>query len=237
MARRRLVDSAIILTALFVSTANAQEGSPPKLRMDVSLYPYQRAVDNDVDFTTTINASLPGRFSYFGYVNVRGVVTDGNAVFARSEQNLRYAVSDSLPIDLNFQGVLVRGDGNDFYQLGLGWRVHDTTVWRDFFKRINLVYRITFQVKRFEFDDSDAWQIEHFFRMNLTKRLYLSGFVDQTFKLDTLGALPSTPIVTEIQLGVRLFDKLYAISEYRRNDFRIGNEENLAAGLEYKFRW
>jgi hypothetical protein len=229
---------ALLLATLFVSQAKAQDGGGlPNWRMDVSLYPYQRSVDNDVDFTTTINASLPGRFSYFGYVNVSGAVTDGNAVFVRSEQNLRFAVADKLPIDLSFQGVLARGDGNDFYQLGLGWRVHDTPGLRDFFKRIKLFYRMTVQFKRFEFDDSDAWQSEHFFRMNLTERLYLSGFVDQTYGLDTSGALPSTPVVAEVQLGMRLFDRLYAITEYRKNEFRIGNEENLAAGIEYKFRW
>lgn len=217
--------------------AHAQNDGPRRLRIDFSVYPYQRTVASDVDFTTTINAALPGRFSYFSYVNVQGAVTDGSTVFARSEQNLRYAVTERLPIDLNLQGVLARGDGNDFYQLGLGWRIHDTPGFRNFFDRINLVYRMTLQLKRFEFEDDDAWQMEHFFRMNLSERFYLSGFVDQTFDLDTDEDLPSTPIVSEIQFGTRLFGDFYAIVEYRRNEFRVGREDNLAAGIEYKFRW
>ena len=222
----------------FAADAAAQEGGPPKLRMDFSFYPYQRNVDGDVDFTTTINASLPGRFSYFAYVNNTGFVTDGSAAFARSEQNLRFAISDSLPLDLNFQGVLIRGDGNDFYQLGIGWRIHDTPGLSKFFDRINLIWRTTLQAKRFEFDaDENAWQVEHFFRMNLSERLYFSGFIDQTFDLNTSDALPDVPLVTELQLGVKLFDNFYAIAEYRNNDFRVGSEDNLAAGIEYKFRW
>lgn len=215
----------------------AQEGGPPRLRVDFSLYPLQRTVKNDVDFTTTVNAVLPGRLSYFGYINVQGVVTDGNAAFVRSEQNLRYAISHAVPLDLNFQGVLVRGDGNDFYQLGVGWRAHDTPGLQAFFERLNLVYRVTLQLRRFEFADNDSWQMEHFFRMNLSERFYLSGFVDQTFDLDLSAALPRTPIVTEVQFGMRLAADFYAVAEYRRNDFRIGDEENLAAGIEYKFRW
>lgn len=145
-------------------------------------------------------------------------------MFVRSEQNLRFTLTDKLPIDLNFQGVLVRGEGNDFYQLGVGWSVHNTPGLRNLFKR-------------FESGDDDAWQMEHFSRMNLTERLYLSGFVDQTFGLDTSGPLPSTPVVAEVQLGVRLYDRFYAIAEYRKNEFRMGSEENVAVGVEYKFRW
>ncbi len=219
------------------TAVSAQESGPPKLRIDLSAYPYQHTVVNDTDFTATINARLPGRFSYFSYINSRGVVTQGNAEFERSEQNLRYAVSKKLPLDLSLQGVLVNGDGNDFYQLGVSWRLHDMAGLAAFFDRINLIYRLTFQVQRFEFDDSDAWQMEHFFRANLSERIYISGFVDQTFDLDTSAELPDVPIVLEVQLGVRLFNRLYAVAEYRNNDFRVGNEENVAAGLEYKFRW
>ena len=116
----------MILAAFSV---HAQEGGPPKLAVDFSLYPYLHTIKDDVDFTITTNAALPGRFSYFSYINMKGVVSSGSAVFDRSEQNLRYSVSEKLPLDLNFQGVLVHGDGNDFYQLGIGWRIHDTPGW------------------------------------------------------------------------------------------------------------
>ena len=99
--------------ALIATGAFAQHKAPPSWFVDLSLYPYQHTVDNDADFTTTIRGNLPGRFSYFGYLNFKGVATSGSAVLDHSEQNLRYSISDKIPIDLNFQGVLVRGDGDE----------------------------------------------------------------------------------------------------------------------------
>ena len=236
----------MIRTLLFITiglaafSTHAQENKPPQVFVDFSLYPYQHKIKDDVDFTTMIRANLPGRFSYFSYMNFKGVVTGGSAVFDRSEQNLRYAFSDKLPIDFNFQGVLVRGDGNDFYQIGLGWRLHDTPAWENFFDRINLVYRLTFQLRRFSVDNNDGWALEHFFRMTfpgISERLYLSGFVDQIFDQEVPDAWPSNPIVGEVQLGVRLWDRFYAIGEYRVNQKRVGDEYNFAAGIEYRFRW
>lgn len=228
---------AIVLVA---APACAQDGSAPSWFIDFSLYPYQSRVKNDTDFTTTIRGNLPGRFSYFGYMNFTGLVTSGSAAFARSEQNLRYAIGDTVPLDLNAQGVFARGDGNDFFQLGLGWRLHDTPGWTDFFDRINLTWRMTVQLKRFGHDDPDSWGMEHFFRMtfpNVSERLYFSGFVDQSFGEDLPDAMPSKPIIAELQLGVRFWNDFYAIGEYRINQKRVGDETNFAAGIEYKVRW
>lgn len=222
------------------SSVSAQENARPNATIDFSLYPYQRTVEDDVDFSVTMNASLPGRFSYFGYVNMQGVATSGSTSFARSEQNLRYTMSDKLPVDLNIQGVFAGGAGDDFYQLGFSWRVHDTAPWRDFFARINLIYRMNFHLKRYSVDDAGAWQMEHFFKMtfpSLSERLYLSGFVDQTFNQELPETLPDSPIIAEVQLGVRMFDHFYAITEYRVNQRRVGDEKNLAIGIEYKVRW
>jgi hypothetical protein len=234
---RILAAFAVVLIAM---SARAENERAPWLRVDASLYPYQHTLDGDVDFTTTINARVSKRFSYFSFINFKGVVTSGSAVFDRSEQNLRYSMSDRLPLDLSLQGVLARGDGNDFYQAGVSWRVHDTPGWQDFFDRVSVVYRLTLQLRRFETDNNDAWQMEHYFRMTfpqVSDRLYLSGFVDQTFDEDLPDALPRSPIVAEVQFGVRVFDHFYAISEYRVNQKRLGDEHNFAAGIEYKMRW
>ena len=230
----------LICATLAAFSASAQDGGGPKATIDFSLYPYQRTIKDDVDFSITMNATLPRRFSYFGYVNMTGVSTSGSASFARSEQNFRYAMSDKLPVDLNFQGVFVGGDGDDFYQLGFSWRVHDTEIWRDFFARINLIYRMNFHLKQYSVDDAGAWQMEHFFKMTFPKpseRLYLSGFVDQIFNQNLPDTVPSSPIIAEVQLGMRMFDRFYAIAEYRINQLRVGDEDNLAIGIEYKVRW
>ena len=230
----------LVCTTGATFSVSAQESGRPKATIDFSLYPYQHTVKDDVDFSVTMNSALPGRFSYFGYANMKGIATSGSASFVRSEQNFRYTMSDKLPLDLSLQGVLVGGDGDDFYQLGVSWRVHDTARWRDFFARINLIYRMNFYPKRYSVDDASAWQMEHFFKMTFPKlsdRIYLSGFFDQTFNQNLPDTLPSSPIVTEIQLGMRMFDHFYAIIEYRVNQWRVGDERNLAVGIEYKARW
>jgi hypothetical protein len=229
-----------MLAALSVVPAVAGADGPPRLTIDTSLYPYLDRVETDNDLTFTINARLPARFSYFGYMNNRGVVSDGNAEFTRSEQNLRWRISDDLPLDLNLQAIIVDGPGNDVTQLAVAWRVHDTPVLAAFFDRINMIYRVSFYFKRFSSGDDRAWQMEHFFKLRfpgVSERLYLSGFLDQTFDLSLPEELPESPIVTEVQAGARIWNDFYVIAEYRINQFRLGKEHNFAAGIEYKYAW
>ena len=234
----RIVAVGLLLLAALPVVAEGNKS--PWLRIDANVYPWQRDIENDTDFTLVINAQLPERFSYFSYANMRGVVTSGDAQFLRSEQNLRWAISDQLPIDLTTQAIIARGDGNDALQFGISWRVHDTAAFANFFDRAGLIYRMNFHLKRFTSGDEDVWQMEHFFKWivpGLSKRVYLSGFLDQTFDLDLPDEFPETIIVTEVQLGVRVFRQLHIVTEYRHNDRRLGNEQNLAAGFEYKFAW
>ena len=238
MVRKYVLSLACLL--FVVSTADAQNSGPPKGTIDFNLYPYQHTLDDDTDFTMTTNAKLPGRFSYFSYMNFKGVLSGGSAFLVRSEQDLRYSLSDSSPLDLIMEGVLVKGDGNDFSQLGLGWRLHDTPGWQDFFDRIHLLYRVTFYLKRFGVEDTNAWAIKHWFKLTFPEkfdRMYLSGYINQTFGQDLPESMPDNPVVSEVQVGVRLWNRFYAIGEYRVNQYRIGDESNFAAGIEYKFRW
>lgn len=225
---------------LLLAPALVSAEGRPLVSIDTNLYPYQSQIDNDTDLTFISNARFPARSSYFSFVSFRGATTSDAFDFSRSEQNIRWAVSPNLPLDLNFQAVLVDGAGNDFTQLGIGWRVHNTPGLSEFFKRINLIYRITFQLKRFGSSDNKVWQTEQYFKMKfpgLSERLYLSGFIDQTFDLDHSAALPKNPVVMEVQAGVRLWKNFYGVAEYRVNDFRLGNEYNLSAGIEYKHAW
>ena len=236
--RHQLLEKICILFAFGLSAciAGAADG-PPRLRIDTSLYPYLDRVSNDTDLSFAINARLPARFSYFSYMNLSGVLSSGDVTLTRSEQNLRWAPSDKLPIDLAYQAVFVEDGSYDFSQIGPSWRVHDTLGLNEFFDRINLIYRVSFYLKRFSSDD-DAWQMEHSFRMTfpgVSDRLYVGGFVDQIFDLPDSN--PKTPIVTEVQAGVRFWKDFYAVAEYRINDFRQGNEHNLAVGVEYKYAW
>jgi hypothetical protein len=218
--------------------ADAPETS--KLAFEVSLYPYMNPVKTDTDLSATVTAPLPGRFSYFSFFNVRHVLSAGDVAFDRTEQNLRFSISDTVPIDLNLQAVLVAGDADDHLQLGIGWRLNDTVWLKDFFEKLNLTYRLTFHLTQLSTAEPSFWQMEHNFRMTfpaISDRLYLSGFLDQTFGLEQTGNLPRHPIVTEVQLGLRLFARLYAVTEYRINDYRTAEPHNIGMGFEYKFRW
>jgi hypothetical protein len=230
----------ILFTVALLVPAMAIAQGRPLVSIDSNLYPYQSQIDNDTDLTFITNARLPARFSYFSYINFRGATTGDAIAFTRSEQTLRWGISENLPLDLSFQAVLVDGSGNDFSQLGISWPVHNTPGLSEFFDRINLIYRITFQLKRFGSTDNKVWQTEQYFKMKfpgLSERVYLSGFIDQTFDLDHADALPKNPVVLEVQAGVRLWKNFYGVAEYRVNDFRLGNEYNLAAGIEYQHAW
>ena len=227
----------MLLTALLAAPVIACADGPPKFSLDTSLYPYLDRVATDTDLTLTANARFPARFSYFGYVNVRGVFSDGDVGFVRSEQTIRWRMSADLPLDLSAQAVIADGSGNDFAQLGVSWRVHDTPAFAALFERFNLTYRLTFQLKRF---NEKGWQMEHFFKMRfpgISDRLYLSGFLDQSFDLGLPATFPDNPIVTEIQAGARIWNNFFVVTEYRINQFRLGDEHNLAAGIEYKYAW
>lgn len=82
--------------------------------------------------------------------------------------------------------------------------------------------------------------MEHVFFMRfpyLSDRLYLSGFIDQTFNEQLPDNIPDDPIVAEAQLGFRLIENLYTVAEYRLNQYRRSDVNNLALGLQYKIRW
>jgi hypothetical protein len=228
----------LLLILLFLAPGLASAQGRPLLSIDTNVYPYKSKVENDADLSFIINARLPARFSYFSYLNFSGATNSDSFGLTRSEQTIRWSVADELPIDLSLQSVLVDGPGNDFTQLGISWRGHNTPGLSEFFKRINLIYRLTFQLQRFGSSDDKAWQTEQYFMMTfpgLSKRLYLSGFIDQTYDLVVPDAMPKHPVVAEIQGGVRIWRQIYVVGEYRRNDFRVGRENNFAAGIEFKY--
>jgi hypothetical protein len=236
----RLCSVFFLALIILPQWANAQDSGPPRFTIDASLYPYLDRVSHDTDVSIAINARLSDRWSYFSYQNFNDVMGSGEAFFNRSEQNLRWTVSDDLPFDLAAQSILVKGSGNDVLQLGLSVRMHDVEILSRLLDRMNLIYRLTFHLKRFGSGDTSVWQMEHFFRMRfpyISDRLYLSGFLDQTFDQSLPAIFPDKPIVTEVQLGWRMAGDWYAITEYRMNEFRSGAEHNLAVGIEYKLRW
>ena len=110
----------------------------------------------------------------------------------------------------------------------------------DFFKSINLSYAINWHAVQFDNEEGNVWQLEHVFRLGLpylSEHLYIAGFIDHTFNQNLADNLPESPIVGEVQLGYRIYENLYLIAEYRINEYRRSDVNNLAVGIEYKLIW
>ena len=211
--------------------------------IDINVYPYLSDVDSDNTITFNIGAKLKNRFSYFGLTNFgnskgEGELADIDTFY--TEQNLRWQISETSPFDLTLQMNFRSGDDNDRHRLGVRWRINDTNLFNPAFKAINLSWSINFHLKQFDSVPEDVWQMEHVFRMTfpfLTKRLYLSGFIDHTFNENLSANMPKNPIVGEVQLGYRVIENLFMVAEYRVNEYRRSDVNNIALGLEYLIKW
>ena len=200
-------------------------------------------VDNDNTMTINIAAKLRDRFSYFSLTNIgnqneASELLDQDAFY--TEQNIRWQVTDTSPLDLTIQLNFRSGEYNDRHRLGVRWRLHNTIALRDFFQAIHLIYAINLHAIQFDHEDADVWQIEHAFKLTfpyISDRLYLGGFIDHTFNEDLASEVPSNPIVSEIQLGYRLIENVYAVSEFRINEYRRSDVNNMAVGIEYTIKW
>lgn len=83
-----------------------------------------------------------------------------------------------------------------------------------------------------------ATQIEHVYAFLIApqtfgKRLYLGGFADQNMVYNADGGV-SFKWVSEHQLGFRIVNRLFAVLEYRINDYLLTDKYGLGYGLEYK---
>jgi hypothetical protein len=132
------------------------------------------------------------------------------------------------------------GNDNDRLRLGFRWRLNNSSFFKEAFDAINLSYSINFHVVQYDDSNEDIRQMEHVFKLKfpyLSDRLYLAGFIDHTFHQKSSTARPKNPIIGEAQLGFRVINNLYAIVEYRINQYRKDDENNTAYGLQYKIKW
>jgi len=192
-------------------------------------------------FTLNTAVKLPNRFSYFSLLNL---YSSDNSLKETAnyytEQNIRWQIADDSPLDLTLQMNFRTGDDNDRHRLGVRWRLNNTSYLQDIFKVINLNYSLNFHAVQFDNKDAGVWQIEHVFLMKfpyISERIYLSGFADHTFNQDLSKKIPNSPIVGEVQMGFRLYDNLFFISEYRLNQYRRSDVNNFAIGFQYKMIW
>jgi opacity protein-like surface antigen len=230
--------------SLLAQVATAAEVSNAKGGMlDFNLYPYLSDVSNDSSFTLNMATNLPNRISYFGFINLtnqadRSELGDLNGYY--TEQNLRWQMRENSAFDATLQYNTKTGDNNDKLRLGVRWRLSDSDWLKPVFSAISLKWSVNLHAIQFDHDDKTAWQIEHAFYLGfpyLTDRLYLAGFIDQNRNETVAANVPPNPVVAEAQLGFRLVDNLYAIAEYRVNQYRRSDVNNLAVGVEYKMKW
>ncbi|OUS12249.1 hypothetical protein A9Q89_06615 [Gammaproteobacteria bacterium 53_120_T64] len=211
--------------------------------VDINIYPYLSDVKTDNLVTVNIAAKLGGRFSYFSLNNMasaegRKSFSDLNRYY--SEQNIRWQISTHSPLDLTLQMNFRSGANNDRHRLGLRWRLNDSPGLKAAFEKIHLSYSINLHAIQFDHESPHVWQMEHVFRLlfpYLSPRLYLAGFIDHTFNQNLPASMPTNPVVGEAQLGYRVFDNFYVVSEYRVNEYRRSDVNNLSAGIEYKVSW
>ena len=217
---------------------------PHKLYADAAIafnfYPYLTDVKSDSDFTINTLVPLPARFSYFSFVNFGGVFHSGSARFQITEQNLRWQVAEKLPVDLVLQDTIRNGRDNDTIHVGARWRLSNTQGLNSFFNAIHLNYSVHIFPKRFDQRDVGGWQISHAYVMTfpyISNRLYFSGFLDHNINERSLAGGTRDNIVSENQFGIRLVEKVYAVMEFRINDYRRSDTTNLGFGIEIKTNW
>jgi hypothetical protein len=224
----------IILLLLHPLTANAQGN------ISFNLYPWLDDVNTDSDFTVTTFIPLPHRFSYFSFVNIGGVLHSGSPKFIITEQNIRWNISEKYPVDFVAQDTIRNGHDNDTIHLGLRWRLNNTSQLREFFNKISLAYSFHVFPIRFDQRDLGGWQVSHVYTMTfpyISDRLYFSGFFDHNIGEGSASTGRRDNIVSENQFGVRLYKQFYAVLEYRFNEYRRNNKNNLGAGIELKTSW
>jgi hypothetical protein len=222
--------------------ATAAKGNSVSGFVDLNAYPYLSNVKSDSVFTLNLGAKLPLGFSYFSLLNVMNQSSEspfGDTNGYYTEQNLRFQPFTVVPVDLTVQYNLRSGDDNDRLRFGLRWLIDKTPYLGDPLKVISLSYSINFHVLQVDDEDNYVWQMEHVARLDtpyLDRRVYVAGFADHTFN-QGIDGIPDNPVVLEVQGGVRLIDELYAIAEYRVNQYRRNEESNLGVGAEYVIKW
>ncbi len=230
----------LFLSAFMSAQSSAQSKNSGGGFLDFNIYPHLTKVDNDSVFTLNAASKLPGRFSYFGLFNLIDNAESSDTTAYYTEQNLRWQIAENSPLDFTMQLNFRTGDDNDRYRFGVRWRLNNTSFLEDFFKRIHVKYSVNLHAIQFDEEDADVWQMEHVLFVKfpyISNRLYLAAFADHTFNQDLPPHMPSSPIVAEAQLGYELANNFFVVTEYRLNQYRHSNVNNLAVGLQYKMVW
>jgi hypothetical protein len=205
-----------------------------------NIYPWLADVKSDSDLTVTTFVPLPAGFSYFSFINFGGLLHSGSMKFQITEQNIIWNVARNIPFDLVLQDTIRNGRDNDTIHAGVRWRLNNTESIKSFFDTLHLSYSFHIFPKRFDQRDVGGWQVSHVYQMQfpyISDRLYFSGFLDHNINERSGASGNRDNIVSENQFGVRMFKQLYAVFEFRINEYRRSDTTNFGAGIELKTNW
>lgn len=194
--------------------------------------------------TLTVNILLnfPAGLRYFSLVNYQGAPARRDPAELEAfytEQNLYWAPIAPLPLELSSQWVVAVGAGNDALRFGVVWRVSKTPLFDRVFQFLHLSYFVDFHAVQFDhLPEGYGGQIEHVYRLDILPgaigdRAYLGGFTDHNVWLGGPAGTPTSLVVSELQLGIRIIAGLHVVAEARHNDYLPERQTGLGLGLEY----
>lgn len=193
---------------------------------------------------TTLNAKLdlPGPFSYFSLTNWFGNPDGSENFFLHedyiTEQNLFYKIKKA-PLQAVVQYFSISGDENDILRFGAETEVNEISFLRKIFKKLNTKYKVTYFPWQLDHYDGYGFQIQYVLYSKImpktfNERMYLYGFADQNIMVD--GEDKHNKLVSELQLGYRIYKGFHLVSELRCNGFfPKGSRFGVGLGMEYKY--
>ena len=234
-----LIQPALVVVLLLWSFDICADERRPAI-LSFNFYPYLTDVKTDSEFTLRTIAPLPRRFSYFSFMNIGGAFSSGPLRYLISKQNLRWQISEKRPVELVLQDIIRNGADNDTVHFGVRLRLDETGSFKSFFDAAHMTYSVEFFPVRFDQRNVGGWQISHAYEIRfpyISDRLYLGGFLDHNIDEKLRPGVRTDTIISETQLGFRLFGKVYAVVEYRINEYRLSDNSNIGIGIEIKSSW
>lgn len=194
----------------------------------------------------TLNAfvDLPGHFSYFSFTNWSGDLVGADAFDYNNrygEYNLFYDKVLDSPFDLVAQYAEATGKKNNVARFGIQANAHKLKPLDKILKKINTTYKVTYFPVQIDPYDDYAFQLQHVWSMKIFPktfhdRVYMAGFADHNFMTGDTPA--NNKAVVENQLGLRLWNNLYAVTELRWNGYYPKDKRfGVGLGLEYRFEF
>lgn len=228
------------LAVLLIVSAPSLGAERPPVRIAFNFYPHLTDVDSDSDFTVNTFAPLPLRFSYFSFVNFGGVFAAESPNFLITEQNVRWRIHADYPFELVVQDVIRKGHDNDTLHGGIRWRLNGTPMFARWLDAAHVDFSAHVFPLRADQRDLGGWQLSYAYTVRfpyLSDRLYFGGFFDHNLDERGPGGDRRNVVVSENQFGFRVFRNVYAVAEYRVNQYRASDSSNVGIGFEIKTTW